>query len=272
MESNGENSKGSGGGDAKPEKASPKWQRVEHIFAIIGALASLVAIVGVAIALIGRTSFFRERHEEAMVSNLIAGDNYSRMVQLIGSQPDFQEQLESGRRLYLFSRPWEYIQLLVSPTDSVLSVGIYAKTSSFKATLENGIVINGPPIAAQVGGEPISAMDNCGASWYDYFETYQEPEAGADRSVIFGALPETDSNDPNAGVPCGPMFSNKPCISAYYKTRTQLSGPLVKCLSSFSEWRAMQDDAPPAIVIVTAPGQPVLPDMLNYDYFFSIGK
>ena len=192
------------------------------------------------------------------------------MVELIGSQPDFHEGLSSGRQLYVFNRPWEYIQLLVNGEDAVLSVGVYAKTTSFKATLVDGIVLNGPPVGRQMSGDPISAEGTCGASWYDYYETYGTSMAGGQRSIIFGDIAGTDTNDQSLGASCGPMLSNKPCIAAYYKSRTLLSTALVSCLTSFSEWRQLQNSAPPAVVIITAPSQPILSDMLNYDYFFTL--
>jgi hypothetical protein len=255
--------------EASSKEKSSRRPRTERAFAIIGALASLVVIVGVIIAGIEHTSIFQRHREEEMVSNLIPGNDYARMVQLIGAEPDFHEGLKPGEQLYVFNRPWEYIQLLVNSSGTVVSVGVYAKTTSFKATLVDGIMLNGPSIGYQPYS-PSGAAGSCGASWFDYYQGYVLPASGDNRSVIFGELPVTDTNeDMRVGSACSMFLSGRHCIAAYYRNDTQgLSARLLNCLKSLNDWRQVQSDSPTSVVIITAPSQPIVPDMLNTDYFF----
>jgi hypothetical protein len=214
--------------------------------------------------------------EERMVSHLIAGNYYEKMAALIGAPPDFHKSLPAGRQLYVFDRRWEYIQLLVND-DTVLSVGVYAKTTKFKVTLETGTIVNGPPVGKQLGYSPLGAYGDCGASWFYYFQGYSFPAAGNYRSEIIGELPVTDTDRrPATSALCNllidPPFPPAPCIAAYYRSQPitpSLSSGLVSCIDSLSDGRATLANLIPSIVIVTAPDQPILPAMFNEDYFIS---
>jgi hypothetical protein len=211
--------------------------------------------------------------EEHMVSLLIAGDDYEKMVALIGAPPDFQKNLPSGRQLYVFDRPWDYIQLLVSD-GTVLSVGVYAKTTKFKTMLVTGTIVNGPPVE----GDLIGAYGACGAPWYLYFQGYSGADVNRFRSVIVGELPVTDTNEPMAtGAPCKFLFSSASCITDYMRSFLTNSTPflsmkLITCINSLKGGRTTLANLVPSIVIVTAPDQPILPDMLNEQYFYTLAK
>jgi hypothetical protein len=209
-----------------------------------------------------------------MVSSLIPGDDYAKMAALVGAQPDFHESLSSGRQIYVHDRRWEYIQLLLDQNGTVLSLGVYAKTSGFKVTLVTGVVLNGPPISRQVPSNLITgAYGGCGASWYFYYQGYALPEVQDARSEIVGDLPVVDTNKAQDAAPlCGILFSSKPCVTAYNRSNLGTSEPtlssnLLSCIESVKAGQAYLSNLTPAIVIVTAPDQVILPDMLNFDYF-----
>jgi hypothetical protein len=263
-------------GDPSSRRDISRWPRVERIFALIGAIASLVAIIGVVVAILERTPIFERQREEAMVSSLVPGEDFARLVQIIGSLPDFHERLHSGMQLCAFDRRWEYIQLLVNNSGMVSSVGIYAKTSSFKAKVIDGFVINGPPIDEQTVYQPLGVAGACAASWYDYFEGYTLPASGDYRSVIFGAMPGTDTSSPaSVGTICRIFNSGKHCIQHYddppHLGALSLDAHLLNCMRSINAWQYMQRDISPALVIVTAPNQPITADMLNEDFYFYTG-
>lgn len=263
---------GNGGSNAShtTKKKKSRWPVVERTFAIIGAAAALIVVAGAIVAGIEHLPVFEEHREEGMVSNLVPGDDYSRMVELIGNAPDYHAALRGGIQLYVFNRRWEFIQLLANSSGTIISVGIYAKNTSFTVKLVTGTVLNGAPINDELGS-PIGATGGCGASWGDYYQSYELPAAGDFRSVIVGWLPVTDMNNA-AQVPyCTAFLSQKPCITQYYRSRVQaLSPQLVACLKSTSSWKKIQQ-APIPIVIITAPEQPIIPDMLNYNYFLTLG-
>ena len=199
------------------------------------------------------------------------------MEALIGAPPDFHKILPSRRQLYVFDRRWEYIQLLVND-DTVLSVGVYAKTTKFKTTLVTGVVVNGPPVGQQLLDDPMGAYGDCGASWYYYFQGYSLSGADNFRSEIIGELPNTDKDKPQAtSAPCkflgSPAFI--PCIDKYYRSQSivpSLSSGLVTCIDSLKDGRATLAKLLPSIVIITAPGQPILPDMFNGIYFATLAN
>jgi hypothetical protein len=284
------------------QQASEKTGKANHSigkflsmpwWAGIGAIAGLLAISGAVAAVLAILPSDQRAaqdgpysstaspilSEERMVSHLIAGDDYEKMAALIGAPPDFYKSLPSGRQLYVFDRRWEYIQLLVND-DTVLSVGVYAKTIKFKVTLGTGTIVNGPPVGKQLAYRPLGAYGDCGASWYYYFQGYSFPAAGNYRSEIIGELPVTDTDRPLAtSALCNliiqPPSPPAPCIAAYYRSQSttpSLSGSLVSCIDSLSNGRAALANLIPSIVIVTAPDQPILPEMFNEDYFMTLAN
>lgn len=183
----------------------PRWRIAE----IIGAVASLIAVVAAIMVGVKHLPYFELRREEGLASSLLPGDDYGKMVAILGAQPDFSETLSSGQ-LYVFNRPWEYIQLLVDHTGTVISVGVYAKTTEFKATLLGGVTVNGPA-AQQVNAiVPLEAFGECdvpvGLSSY-YFEGGTiNVETGI--AAVVGDTSVTDTNDPMAiDAPCSYISS-----------------------------------------------------------------
>ena len=257
----------------------PLWQGIS---AIAGVLAVVLTVV-LAVLPSDQQATQRAPHpstsspllsEEHMVSLLIAGDDYEKMVSLIGDPPDFQKRLPSGRQLYAFDRRWEYIQLLVDD-GTVLSVGVYAKTTEFKTTLVTGTVVNGPPVGQQQPGGLIGAYGYCGAPWYHYFQAYSGSDANRFRSVIVGDLPVTDTNESKAAAAvCGLFWSGRSCMIDYMSylpsSTSFLSMKLINCIDSLKGGRATLANLLPSIIIVTAPDQPILPDMLNEQYFYNL--
>jgi hypothetical protein len=264
--SKGENEKHEGGG---LQGRAHGWPRVERVFAVIGAVAALIAIVSVVVIGVKHTSYFEERSEEQMVSQLNPGDDLARIEQIIGSVPDFQETVHRNLQVYVFDRKWEYIQLLVNSANTVLSVGIYAKTVSFTATLPDGVVVNGPPIRQQLRHQPllgsVGATASCG-SWADFYEGYREAMPGNLRSIIFGDMSGTDGDNQSNWNGCSVVSSGNRCVP-HLLPIPGLDISFLKCLESSKSWTSIQNNAPSAVVIVTAPGQPIIPEMLNQDYF-----
>jgi hypothetical protein len=123
--------------------------------------------------------------EQRLLAELVPGDTYAKLQDIIGAIPDNQKTLTSGRTLYQFDRPWEYIDLLVED-GNVLSVGVYAKTTTFKATLDAGgdhVILNGPPIARQASGLG-GAVGICGGNIGAYFfESFSLPGVYQEASI-----------------------------------------------------------------------------------------
>jgi hypothetical protein len=253
-------------------RRNSKWSFVERIFAVIGAIAALLAIVGGIVAGVHRLPFYQEHREEGMVAKLNPGDSFARMTQLIGADPDFRLAAAPGLEIYVFDRRWEYLQLVVNASGSVLSVGVYAKVTSFRATLANGYSVNGPPVGSQLA-DPTGISGSCGASWYSFYEgSSTGSEVGDLRHVIFGELPVTDTNVITTGAPCRLLFSNAPCLRRADTYQPGLSWQLLDCLQSLKPWQSVQKEMPSAIVIVTAPDQPIIPAMINDQYFSTLAR
>jgi hypothetical protein len=224
----------------------------------------LIALGGVIVGGVKHLPYFQLHREEGLVSNLVPGDDYVKMTALLGTQPDFHETLSSGQ-LYVYNRPWEYIQLLVDHTGTVISVGIYAKTTEFKATLLGGVIVNGPPIGQQVDGiyaySEAYGMCNLPVGLSSYYFEGGDMNVSTGISVVVGDTAVTDTNDPMAiGVPCNYMLP--PPIDDY-----SLSGEVISQVEAMKGGNAMIENLVPAVVIVAAPNQPITPDMLNTDYF-----
>jgi hypothetical protein len=257
------------------DKEEGKWRLYERVFAVIGLLASIVAIGAAAIAGVEHLPFYKEHQEERLVSELVTVGTFARTVQLLGAEPDYESQPLPGETLYDFERPWEEIQILVSdPTDSVMSVGIYAKTTSFKTNLYGDISLNGPLGNQGLSYlEPVSAAGSCGASWSYYFQIYNDlPDVDANRSIALGILADSDTNAVGLGdsALCHDISSPRQCSRrAEASADTSDSVGLFECLESFSNWGHIQATLPAAVVIVTAPHQSVTSAMLTNIYMQS---
>jgi len=199
-----------------------------------------------------------------MVSLLIAGDTYARLQQIIGPLPDMQQTFKSGDTLYQFNRPWEFIDLLVSD-GRVLSVGVYAKTAAFKATLDASgysVTVNGPSVQQQANGNSAAgAVGNCGGNiGASLFEGFTLPMAGQVSSFVLGWVQSRWLDIPQAA--CAAVFPLNKC-DKLDSISDGLSRGFVDCLNSSSTGQRI-DELSPSVVIVTAPYQRVLPEMLDY--------
>jgi hypothetical protein len=192
------------------------------------------------------------------------------MVQLVGAEPDNESQPVPGETLYVFKRPWEDIQLLVrDATDTVMSVGIYADTLSFKPTLDGEVLLNEPFRSQDLSWwRQKSASGSCGASWYQYFQIHKLPDVGDNRSIALEDIGNSDTDDPNlAHALCGDALSPRACTrKALSLPLTAVTTHLLGCLESFSNWPRIQSHMPVAVAIITAPNQPVTAAMVNVSY------
>jgi hypothetical protein len=247
----------------------------------IGAIAAVLALAGAVAAVLalipGDNHAPRDVihpsmvYEEKMVSRLIAGDSYGKLMQIIGTEPDNQQALKAGIVIYQFDRSWEYIDLLVK-NSQVLSVGVYARSTSFKTRLDAGgdwIAVNGPSIAQQASFSiPLGAFSVCpgGDSPESFFEGFRLPEANLATSFAVGWVqgPPGYLNTPTGArattvlVPYSACGTGTQCnkVDEYFS----LSPKFFACFNDASAGRKTQRLSPSA-VIVTAPYGNVTSDM-----------
>ena len=190
--------------------------------------------------------------EQHMVSLLVPGDNYVRLQQIIGPQPDLQQAVGSSDTLYQFNRPWEYIDLLVSD-GRTLSVGVYAKSTAFKATLNASgylVTLNSSTISRQVA-RAIGAVGNCGGNiGASFFEGFALPMADEQASFALGWIQSRSLNIPQAA--CAAEFPPNRCDNL--DSLTGLSPVFLDCLNSSKIGQEI-GKLRPSVVIVTAPDQ-----------------
>jgi hypothetical protein len=201
--------------------------------------------------------------EQSLVSRLVPGGNYDRLQQIIGADPDIQIPFKSGNTIYQFNRPWEYIDLFVH-AGRVLSVGVAAKTTRFKPKLfDDGasVTLNGAPIARQV--EPSStlgALGECATSGITYyFEGFPIGLPLSETTVVLG----WDSTPVSFLVPakvCAAVSAAIKCDE--FDRNDGLSLKYSKCLYSLGLRQGIEKLSPSAIIL-TAPGQIIIPEMLN---------
>lgn len=201
--------------------------------------------------------------EEHMVGLLIAGDTYARLQQIIGPLPDMQQTFKSGDTLYQFNRRWEFIDLLVSD-GRVLSVGVYAKTTVFKATLDASgysVTVNGPIFRQQANGaSALGAVGNCGGNiGASLFEGFGLPMANQQSSFVLGWVQSRWLNIPQAA--CAAVFPLNKCDKL--DSFAGLSPGFLACLNNSHIGQGIKALSP-SVVIVTAPEQSILPEMLDY--------
>jgi hypothetical protein len=201
--------------------------------------------------------------EQHMVGLLIAGDTYARLQQIIGPEPDLQQTFKSGDTLYQFNRPWEFIDLLVRD-GSVLSVGVYAKTTAFKATLDAdgfSVTINGPTVAHEENyAGALGAVGNCGGNiGASFFEGFGLPMAYGPSDFVLGWVSLRGIYFPQAA--CSAVFPVNKCDKL--DSFSGLSSRFLGCLNSSKIGQEI-GELSPSVAVVAAPGQIVLPEMLDY--------
>lgn len=209
--------------------------------------------------------------EENLVSQLVPGYEYDRLQQIIGAFPDIKIPLPSGNTMYQFNRQWEYIDLLVND-GRVLSVGVVGRTKNFRPTLYDdgtSVTVNGPPIAQQVNYSSIAgANGECATSGISFF--YEGFPIGSplhDISVVLG----WDDTPLAATVPtsvCSAFIAGNKC-DEFDQTTSGLSLKYSNCLNGLGLLQGI-GRLSPSVVVVTAPGQSIIPDMLNVAYSSSL--
>lgn len=238
-------------------------QKVAAWAGILGGIVTLY-IVGVW-AFTHLTEQNRARiHEQEMVSKLRAGDDYTRLQQVMGELPDRTRTLESGRTLFQFDRRWEYIIFLVS-RDRVLSVGVYSKSKDFKPVLSAGgetVVLNESPIS-RYDDSGVGAVASCGSHIEFFFEGYSLSHAFGFSSFLLGWIPFRTNEMPGAACAAG-LYSSFPvsrCLSLDKGSALSgLSGKYLGCLRRTQVGKELEH-LRPSVAIITAPGQPILSDM-----------
>lgn len=237
------------------------WLGIGSIAAVLALVVSVVLARGAGEHRAGRKSNSPMLSEQHMVSRLVAGDTYVRLRQIIGAQPDMQQTFKSGKTLYQFNRPWEYIDLLVSG-GNVLSVGVYAESVSFKPTLYASgyaVTVNGPSIERQAANA-VGAVGNCGGNiGASFFEGFGLAMASQESSILFGWVNSRSMDIPEPA--CAATFPLNRCdrLSDF----KDLSRRFLDCLDG-TKIGGEIERLSPAVVIVTAPYQRILPEMFDY--------
>lgn len=253
----------------------------------IGAIAGVLALAGAAAAVLAlipsgqhgapRTADSPMHAEQAMISRLSAGDDYAKLLEIIGTEPDLHQTLKSGATVYQFNRPWEYIDLTVS-NGRVLSVALYAKTTTFRATLSAGgykVTLNGGGIAEQTRpAAPAGAVAECddGDTPNYYLEGYSLPMTYELANVALGWVSSTVAIRGTAAatvnvpyIACSPFFRYSPRSWQHCSnldTWISLSSSFYYCLYK-AGFNQQADRLSPSAVIVTAPGQSITPEMVE---------
>lgn len=239
---------------------------IAGVIAIAGAVAAVIAIVPSGQHTTQSTSHSSILDEQNMVSSLIAGDTYAKLQDIIAMPPDKQMTLKSGRTLYQFDRPWEYIDLLVE-NGNVLSVGVYAKTATFRATLDAGgyhVILNGPPIARQALGMG-GAVGICGGNIGGYFfEGFSLPQVDQQASVALGWANSGQISVPLPACEAVDDLSQSPLYRCFklQNLNGYPSSRFLNCLNGSKVGQSI-NQLSPAAVVVTASAQGIVPDMLG---------
>jgi hypothetical protein len=161
--------------------------------------AALIVVATAAIAaIIKYVPPFPRLAEERMVSKLVPGNDYTKLRDIIGTNPDRTVRFAGTKQTYkIFNRKWEYLALLIDPSNSVMSVGVWATDPFFKVTVGYAqITVNGPTMSqlSQQHGQPIGAWGTCSASFGEYFEGYKGYAAINYQWNVAGAWSLEDSN------------------------------------------------------------------------------
>lgn len=253
------------------------WGPIEKTIAILGGLAALVALIAAATNFINHLQAPRPpsklQVEEKMVGQLVAGENYTRLSQIIRVPADYEVKLASGNRLYQYERNWETLQLLVSPSGKVLSVGVYAKTPVFRPRISLGATSEKIALDERLSSQHLPVLPSllpdrmnayCGAHKAGYFEAYDNlPNALDARSLAFG-ISDAETNLINVSAVCsaGTLLSRCGSLVPPSPYDNQVYSTYARCLLSSSIGRSIHYKLTPSVLIVTAPLQAIIPDML----------
>jgi hypothetical protein len=233
------------------------WQTLQRAFAVLGALSTLAPLIAVGIGLVNHfvtsTETYKREQEERLVSRLVPGQDSLRIVQIIGGTPDYGRKLPSGNTLYQYRRQWEDLQLLVDPDGRVLSVGVYAISTDFHPALRLGgypLTLNRSQVVFPQE-RPAVANGYCGAR-----PTTPCPTRTRAQSLVSGVSDATstavDVHDVCKIADVCQIFLQDNEVSAQY----------VNCVVASPEPSRLRSHLTASVLIVTAPGQDVIGDML----------
>ena len=198
-------------------------------------------------------------NEEQMLGQLVAGDDYVKLRDIIGTDPDSHFTVDANYTVFQFDRRWEYIDLLVSK-GTVVSLGVYAKSTALKAVLYAGwypVTLNGPSIARQTSGDGAAydAIANCGCggdwpAWF--FEDFILSEANGAASFALGwsESPVAIRGSAEATLKVPDTVSNgEPAACFNTKSMFTPNRTLLDCLERNGTLARINGQSPSAIVI-----------------------
>jgi len=246
------------------------YHRSGRVYTVVGVIAALAAVV-VPVAFLGHHLYVsspaqRRAEEQRRVERLVPGETYEHLRATFGASPDYSFKLPTGNVIHQFEREWETVQVLENPSGMVLSVGLYAKDSRFRPVVALGgvrIELNSAtPANAVPGFPPVAAIGYCGAHKAGYLEAhYPLPNAMGARNVVVGAgNAETDRISVTAL--CGDLGASG-CQSADFRDGSEISPDYAACLLGTESGRRLRDTQPISVIVHTAPGGAVIPDMLH---------
>jgi hypothetical protein len=236
--------------------------------AAVVAVAVLAGVAG--LCWLGRHLYtsgsgYRMAAEGRLLAELVPGQGYYKIQQALGTEPDYSVGLPSGNRLHQYDREWETVQVVESPSGTALSVGVYTKTPDFRPALVLGgrdLRLNSTTVAEALAPFlPVAAHGYCGAHKAGYLEGYYPmPNAYQTRNVVIGV-----SNARSAAIDTSracAALSAAACTPPLPKHDNRLSETYASCLLRSQDFSAARKDMAVSVLVFTAPGAAVVPDML----------
>ncbi|MFD7927774.1 hypothetical protein [Streptomyces sp. NPDC059742] len=187
------------------------------------------------------------------------------MNQLLDSEPSFSTKLPSGNKLHQYEREWETLQFIESPSGTTLSAAIYSKDPSFRPTMSVG----GPSIQLNVTTvtnavplrSPAAANAYCGVHKGGYFEAYYPmPNAYRTQNIVVGAS-SAETETISLSASCEALMKSE-CDASDSKYDNEVSEEVARCLEKSPDVREMRRHLKVSVLILTAPGEQLAPDML----------
>jgi hypothetical protein len=232
-----------------------------------GSLVSLVTAVSVPVLVrIGQPDPQQvARSKEArVVASLTAGQDFSRFAAILGT-PDTKRSI-GQMLLYQFERPYETLQALVNQTGTVISYGIYTKSPRFTPQLGSGLITLNTTLLGKTGIErdtPVSAQQLSGANGYcgahkaGYFQSFGGYNAVGARYYVLGT-----SNSETSEIQLGGLCQALGESGCSESAGNSLSQAFLQCVDEHAQLTQVVGRTQISVYIETAPGQPLLLDML----------
>lgn len=207
---------------------------------------------------------YRMRAEEKLLRELKPGQGYYKINEKLQSEPDYSIKLKSGKTLHQYERQYETLQILVNKAGTTLSIGIYAKTSEFRPSVQIGgidVRLNATTIGRAVAPfSPAAANAYCGAHKAGYFEAYYPmPNALEARNLVVG-LSNANSNI-DVSDACKVEAESK-CEAPDDPVENKVFKGFAKCVVKSRSAQALRNELKTTVLIVTAPAQEITRDML----------